>query len=84
MSEAGERRLQLYVRRGCTLCEDMASDLDSFSGELGFSIERIDIDRDPELRKRFDVLVPVLMFRQQEICRYFLDTVALRSALAPE
>jgi len=44
---------------------------------LGFEINTIDIDADPQLVERFDTLVPVLMAGDQEICHYFLDEKAL-------
>ncbi|MDH3451799.1 MAG: glutaredoxin family protein [Gammaproteobacteria bacterium] len=78
------RRLTLYVRRGCSLCEDMRNDLALFSEELQFALDIVDIDEDPGLRARHDVRVPVLEYANREVCNYFLDPVALRSALAAE
>ena len=78
------KRLRLYVRRGCSLCEDMRDDLALFSDELQFTLEVVDIDRDPVLRERHDTRVPVLEYAEREICNYFLDPVALRSALTAE
>ena len=66
------------------MCEDMAHDLAELSQQYPFTIEKFDIDRDPDLRARYDVLVPVLSRDGHEICHHFLDTVALRSALASE
>ena len=78
------RRLTLYVRSGCSLCEDMQTDLALFREELRFELDVVDIDRDPALRVKHDVRVPVLEFAEREVCNYFLDPVALRSALAAE
>ena len=78
------RTLRLYVRRGCSLCEDMRDDLALFSEELRFTVDVVDIDRDPVLRERHDTRVPVLEYAEHEICNYFLDPVALRSALTAE
>ena len=78
------RHLTLYVRSGCSLCEDMRNDLALFSEELRFELRVVDIDTDPELRARHDTRVPVLEYANREICNYFLDPVALRSALAAE
>ena len=41
----------------------------------------IDIDRDPELIRRFDTRVPVLCLGEREICHYFFDESALLAAL---
>jgi hypothetical protein len=43
--------------------------------------KEIDIDRDIELIRRYDVLVPVLCFGEQEICHHFFDEKALLTAL---
>ena len=42
----------------------------------------IDIDRDPELIRRYDTRVPVLCRDDVEICHFFFDESALRAALA--
>ena len=42
----------------------------------------IDIDRDPELVRRYDVMVPVLCLGEREICHHFFDESALLAALA--
>ena len=42
----------------------------------------VDIDRDLELIRRYDSLVPVLCAGDQELCHYFFDESALIAALA--
>jgi len=42
----------------------------------------IDIDRDPELIRRYDARVPVLCYGESEICHFFFDESALRATLA--
>ncbi len=42
----------------------------------------IDIDRDRELIRQYDALVPVLCLDDREICHYFFDESALLAALA--
>ena len=44
--------------------------------------QEIDIDRDPELIRRYDTLVPVLCYNNEEVCHYFFDESALLAALA--
>jgi hypothetical protein len=43
--------------------------------------QEIDIDRDIDLIRRYDVLVPVLCFGGEEICHHFFDEKALLAAL---
>jgi hypothetical protein len=42
----------------------------------------VDIDRDVDLIRRYDSLVPVLCIGETEICHYFFDESALIAALA--
>lgn len=42
----------------------------------------IDIDRDPKLIRRYDSMVPVLCYNDDEICHFFFDESALLAALA--
>lgn len=73
--------LLLYSRTGCHLCEDMEEALHGLQGELGFRLERIDVDSDPGLIDAYGALVPVLKDGDIEICHYFLDLQALRDHL---
>jgi glutaredoxin len=75
------RTLILYERRDCHLCEDMAETLEIWRRELGFELERRDVDRHDEWRQRYGSLVPVLFDGDHEVCRYFLDLVALKRAV---
>lgn len=74
--------LTLYYRLGCHLCDDMRDALREFQPALDFRLREIDIDRDPLLRARYGVLIPVLCLGEQEVCHYFLDAVALQQALS--
>ena len=47
----------------------------------GFSLEVVDVDADPELEARYDLLVPVLTVNGDEICHYFLDGERLAATL---
>lgn len=73
--------LTLYGRAGCHLCEDMASQLDRLREELGFDYRLVDVDADPDLAARYDLLVPVLAWGEEVLCHYFLDVAVLRARL---
>jgi len=47
--------------------------------ELTLDWIEVDIDRDTELIRRFDTLVPVLELNGVEVCHYFIDEKALRA-----
>ena len=72
------RRLRVYVRSGCHLCDAMLAELDS-SRQLGeFELEVVDILGRPELESRYGRLIPVLCTEgDEEICHYFLDETVL-------
>jgi len=78
VSGGAGRRLKLYIRQGCHLCEDMQDQLRALGPELGLDLEVVDIDRDPELKSLYHTRVPVLATPVGEICEYFLDEAALR------
>jgi thiol-disulfide isomerase/thioredoxin len=75
-------QLTLYGRAGCHLCHDMAQELAPIADAYRARIVEIDVDSDPELELRYGERVPVLLGPAgEEICHYFLDVAALRSAL---
>ena len=51
------------------------------ASELGFSVEILDVDADPELETRFNELVPVLLHEGVELCHYVLDVAKVRDYL---
>lgn len=73
--------LTLYYREGCHLCEAMLQALRGLQSCPGFDLRVVDIDRDPELARRYDEWVPVLAGGDTEICHYHLDEAALRTFL---
>ena len=83
MADRREQRPEfiLYSRRYCHLCEDMRAALDALRGELGFELDAIDVDAEPELERRYNELVPVLMHGERELARWRLDTSELRAYL---
>jgi thiol-disulfide isomerase/thioredoxin len=78
----GGPRLTLYGRAWCHLCDDMLAALAPLAAEFGAQVDVIDIDSDPELEARYDVLVPVLVHDGVELCHYRLDAARVRTALA--
>ena len=78
------RRLTVYERSGCHLCEDMVTTLSEWQAELGLEIERVDVDASPDLAARYGARVPVLAYGSMEVCHFFLDLDALRRALRVE
>lgn len=59
----------------------MVAELRLLQGELNFDIELVDIDKDPDLRQRYDVDVPVLTHQGEVVCFHFLEQDMVRQAL---
>jgi len=72
--------LTLYYREGCHLCEIMLQALRGLQPRLGFELVLVDIDRDQQLRQRYDEWVPVLCHAERELCHYHLDERAVHAA----
>lgn len=80
--ETGVPELVLLFRDGCHLCEDMALLLQELLEPGSFTLTRVDIDENPELREIHDTRVPVLLLAGVELCHHFLDLQAVRAGLA--
>lgn len=72
-----ESRVVLYTREGCHLCDDALALLQSH----GLSPRLVDIDKDPELRQKFDVCVPVVELDGVVRFRGRVEPVLLRRLL---
>ena len=59
----------------------MLASLEALRAELDFELEVIDVDAAPELARRYDELVPVLVHGGRELARWRLDPRALRAYL---
>ena len=65
--------LILYERDGCHLCDEAAADLQAVledrvkHGESIARVRTIDIDTDPELKSRYNDIIPVMTLNGHEI-----------------
>ena len=76
------RRLRLYFRLECHLCEDMLLHLEQLRETRQFDVELIDVDSDPGFSKAYQQRVPVLETAEgQCLSEYYLDEVAVMSYL---
>lgn len=58
----------IYSRAGCHLCEEMERDLAALLGTRNIPVRVVDVDSDPQLRRRYGLRVPVLMADGEEVC----------------
>lgn len=74
----------IYSRQGCHLCDVMKDELEAMAMSIKGTIKLVDIDNDPDLKKRFNNQIPVLFVDDVEICHYKLNKKNLLRFLAAE
>ena len=70
-----------YYRENCHLCESMRLALMKLKKSVEFNWVEIDIDRDTDLIRKYEILIPVLSLDGKEICHHFIDEKAIRRLL---
>ena len=75
--------LTLVHRRDCELCEEMLAELTALARRVPLpSLEVVDVDSDPQLKRRHGLEVPVLLLDGLVVCRHRLDRQELARLLA--
>ena len=76
-----EPRVLVLTRPGCHLCDEAIAVVEAVVAETGDSYEERNVDRDPELLRRYSEQVPVIFVdgRQHDFWR--VDPGRLRAAL---
>lgn len=74
-------RVTLYTRVGCHLCEQAERVLQEEQAATPFQLDLVDIDRDPELARRYGVRVPVVAVDGVELSEYEVPVDLLRARL---
>jgi glutaredoxin len=78
----GSPRITLYSSAGCHLCANARSKLAELRDELGFELEEVRIDGDPDLERRYRELIPVVELDGERICTYYVQPEPFRRKLA--
>jgi hypothetical protein len=74
--------LLLLTRVECELCEQMRSALEALGRRVPLPpVRLVDVDGDPQLRRRYGLKVPVLLLKDSPICSGRLDEGELLAAL---
>ena len=68
----------VYSRAGCHLCQDAEALLKRY----GFQVETVNIDEDPELRRRYNECIPLVFIDGKERFRGRIDELLLRRMVA--
>jgi hypothetical protein len=64
------RRLTLYSKPGCHLCDDMKEVIDAVGARVPLTLEVVDISTDPELTARYGLEIPVLLVDGRKAAKY--------------
>ena len=75
------RRLILYTKAACPLCDEALDVVREVQETLAFHLEIIDILGDPELYARWKHAIPVGCVDGREVFRYRVTAAELRAAL---
>jgi hypothetical protein len=68
------RRVVLFGRPGCHLCDDARAVLERLRDRTGlFELEEVDIERDDALHARYLERIPVVALDGEELFEYFVD-----------
>jgi glutaredoxin len=73
--------VRLYERPGCHLCEDAESLLHRLSRRYPMRLQKVDIRSDPELVRRYDIVIPVIVVDKRFELTAPIDEHALAEAL---
>ena len=80
--DPGTVEIRLLGRGGCHLCEEAERVLKEVSRGYAVRLEKIDIDQDPELSRRYGEQVPVVMINGRKSFKLRVDPERLRRKLA--
>lgn len=75
------RKLTLYSRPECHLCEALLADLLPLLPE-GVTVETVDVDSSVALERRYGLRIPVLVAGDVELSGYPLERERVRQYLA--
>ena len=75
-------RVTVFHASGCHLCERALAQVRALREELGFELEEVAIDGDPELEARYREWLPVVELDGERLFTYFVHEDAFRRRLA--
>ena len=72
----------LYGKADCSLCDEMKDVIEQVRGEIPFTVEVVDIERDAALAAAYALDIPVLFIDGRKAFKHRVDAAALRRRLA--
>jgi hypothetical protein len=79
---ASTPEVTVYHAAGCHLCERALAQVRALRDELGFELEEVAIDGDPDLEARYREWLPVVELDGERLFTYFVHEDAFRRRLA--
>jgi len=67
------RKVLVYTRKGCHLCEIVKESIVKLARRGGFVWQEVDVDTDDELRRQFNDEVPVVFIDGRKAFKYRMD-----------
>lgn len=74
------RRVTIYTRRGCHLCERVEALVAKARRQTEFELEVLDIDADPDLQREYNWEVPVVAVDGDELFGHAMQYEAFLAA----
>ena len=80
-STQSDARVVVLTRQGCHLCEEALATIETVCRERGVPWQAVDVDGDPELKRRYTDHVPVTFVDGRQLGMWFVDAGQLAAAL---
>jgi glutaredoxin len=75
------KKVTVYSRTGCHLCESAIEKIESVKSELNFNLEIKLIDNNPELEKQYGEQIPVILIDDQPHDYWRVDLERFKAAI---
>jgi glutaredoxin len=75
------RRLTLYSKPGCHLCDEMKHVIAAVGTRVPVQLEIVDISTDDELMRRYGLEIPVLLIEGRKAAKYRVSERELEEKL---
>ncbi len=78
------RRVVLYGKPGCHLCDEARAVVTAVRARQPFDLEEVDVSTDPELHRRYGERIPVLALDGDELFEFHVEADELARRLQSE
>jgi glutaredoxin len=75
-------RVTVFHAQGCHLCERALAQVRALREELGFELDEVAIDGDPQLEARYRELIPVVEIDGEQVFTYYVHEDAFRRRIS--